>query len=331
MSKLLLIVVLPLLVVVTVIAVLLSGNDEPAYRRIAVERGTVVRHATATGRIEPRFEVPVTSRNGGLLTKSFVTLGQRVAKGDPLFEVRPVVTDVDMLQAERSLLFANEAVEDAAEVREGENVRGRTMLWFQGSDSVERMKRAAERARADAEEQLALLTEGRAEIDGKVIDYLVRAPIEGHVIEMAAEVGAPVVPTSACGEGTQVLVLADLGQMVFRGTVNEIDVGRLREGMKAKLDVGALPGTIVEGELTEISLRSQVVNNATVFDVKLLVTPPPELVLRSGYSAVARIELERAEDVPVLPERVVEDRGGRTIVRVPDGKGGAVEREVTVG
>jgi len=331
MSKLLLFVVLPLLLLAVVLAALPGCNDEPDVRTVAVARGTVVRYATATGRIEPRFEVPVTSRNGGLLTRRFVALGQRVAVDEPLFEVRPVLTDRDMLQAERNLLYAKEAEENAHEVRDGDNVMGRTMLWYQGEKNVERMKEAAARARSDAEEQMQLLTEGRAEIEGKVIDYLVRAPIEGNVIELAAEVGQPIVPASEYGPGTQVLVLADMATPIFRGAVNEIDVGRLREGMKASLDVGALPGTTVEGELVEISLRSRTVNNATVFDVKLTVVPPPELVLRAGYSAVARIEIERADDVLVLPERVVTYRGDRSFVLVDDGKGGATEREVSAG
>ena len=193
------------------------------------------------------------------------------------------------------------------------------------------MERGVERSVADAAERLTLLRQGKAEIGGKVIDYVVRAPIEGHVIQLDAELGEPVVPASSYGSGTELLILADLDQPVFRGTVNEIDVGRLREGMRAELDIGALPGAVVGGELVEVSLRSRSLNNATVFDVKLSVTPPEELVLRSGYSAVARIELARAEDVLVLPERVVDYRGAKAFVLVSDGRGGTTEREISAG
>ncbi len=309
----------------------LSCAEGVEYSTVVVERGTVARHAVATGRIEPRFEVPVKSRHGGVLAQRFVALGQKVEKDEALVEVRPVVTDLDMLQAERALLAAREAEENATELRDGENVMGRTMLWYQGKDNVERMTKNVERALSDAEEQLQLLREGHAELDGKTIDFIVRSPIEGNVIDLSAEVGQPVVPASSYGSGTELLILADMDHPIFRGTVNEIDVGRLREGMKATLEVGALPGARVEGELVEISLRSRIVNNATVFDVKLAVTPPPELVLRSGYSAVARIELQRTEDVLVLPERVVDYRGEKAFVVMSDGKGGTIEKEVGAG
>jgi len=331
MKKLLLFLVLPLALAVVVILAATSDDDPATYRSISVTRGTVARQAVAVGRIEPRFEVPVKARNGGVLTERFVELGQKVKQRDPLVEVRPVLTDLDMLAAERSLRSAEENRERAEELSGGENLMGRGMLWFQGRNNVERIERSAERGYSSAQEALELLREGRVEIEGKVVDFIVRSPIEGHVIDLPSEVGQPVVPASSYGSGTVLLVIADLDNPVFRGTVNETDVGRLREGMTASLEIGALPGAEATAELTEISLRSRLLNNATVFDVKMKVSPPPELVLRSGYSAVARIEIERATDVLVLPERVVDYRAEGAYVLVSDSEGTGTERAVETG
>ncbi|MHC4838552.1 MAG: efflux RND transporter periplasmic adaptor subunit, partial [Planctomycetota bacterium] len=171
------------------------------------------------GQVEAAFAVPVKSANAGVVTRRFVELGQRVVEGDPLFEVRPVLTDLQRLQAERALLEAREAEEGVQELTKGETLAGVTMRLFQGEGNAERMARASERARSDAEEQLELLLNGSAEIDGKVIDYLVRAPIDGHVVALDLEVGEPVVPSSSYGSGTELLTLADLAHPVFRGTV----------------------------------------------------------------------------------------------------------------
>ncbi len=331
MKKLILFLILPVLVVGIGLVLTLSDDAGPTWRRIPVERGAVVREVVAAGRIEPEFEVPLKSTHGGILTRRFAALGQRVTAGEPLVEVRPVFTDMDLLQAERALQSAVEAQENVEEFRAGENLMGRTLLFLQGRDSLERMKEGTSRARSAAEEQLELLREGKAEIGGKVIDFLVRSPIDGHVIEMSAEEGEPVVPSSSYGSGTVLMVLADMDRLVFRGTANEVDVGRLREGMGASISVGALPGAAVSGELVSIALRSRTVNNATVFDVKLSVERPPDVVLRSGYSAVARVEVARAEDVLVLSERVVDYREGSAFVRVDDGRGGDLEREVQTG
>lgn len=303
-----------------------GGGADDGPRTVRAVRGDLLIEAVAVGQVEAAFAVPVKSANAGVVTRRFVELGQRVVEGDPLFEVRPVLTDLQRLQAERALLEAREAEEGVQELTKGETLAGVTMRLFQGEGNAERMARASERARSDAEEQLELLLNGSAEIDGKVIDYLVRAPIDGHVVALDLEVGEPVVPSSSYGSGTELLTLADLAHPVFRGTVDEIDVGRLREGMRANLTLGALPQAEVSGTLTEIGLLATTRSNATVFPIELAVEPPADLVLRSGYSAVARIVVEEARDVLLLPERVVEYRDGSAVVRLAaDGSERAIE------
>ncbi len=193
------------------------------------------------------------------------------------------------------------------------------------------MEAGSARARSDAEKQLELLLNGSAQIDGKTIDYLVRAPIDGHVIKLDLEQGEPVVPSSSYGSGTELCTLADLDHPVFRGTVDEIDVGRLTEGMQARITLGARPEQELQGELTQIALKAQSVNNAVQFEVKMAVQAPQDLTIRSGYSAVARIQLQRADDVLILPERVVDFRDGQAYVLLPSADGEASEHAIQIG
>ncbi|MFK5955365.1 MAG: efflux RND transporter periplasmic adaptor subunit [Planctomycetota bacterium] len=281
---------------------------------MVVSRGSIHIDAVAVGKVEARFEVPVTAYSGGIITRKFVKLGQYVQKGDPLFEVRPILTELQRFQAERSLMAAHQAADSAEEMASGENVAGWALWLIQGGKNMERMQESADRARTDAEAQLELLLNGEVEMDGRKIDFLVRSPIEGHVIAEDLEVGEPVVPASTFGAGTILVTLADLDHPVFRGTVDEIDVGRLRVGMPGFLTLGARPGVELSATLTEISLRAESKNNAVVFSVEMDVTPPEDLVLRSGYSAVANIRVQEAADVLTLPERVVEFRDGKAFV-----------------
>lgn len=332
MRTLLWLIVLPLVLLAALGLWLgLRPQAAPQWEEHRVTRGTVVRHALAVGRIEPLFEIPVTPTNGGVVTEVYVELGQRVEEGDPLLEVRPVLTDAQRLQAERALLAAREAELGAAEIVEGSNLMGRAMRLVQGGASLERMRAGAERARSSAEEQWRLLLEGSVEVEGFVIDWIVRARASGHVIALDAERGMPVVPASTFGSGTELCVLGDLDRPVFRGTVDELDAGRLREGMRAQLTLGALPGEALAGELREISLRGTRRDNAVVIPVELDVEAPPELVLRSGYSAVARIEVERAEQVVVVPERLVHFEGENAWVLVRGPEGEPVARDLELG
>lgn len=332
MRSLLLLLVLPLILLGAVGAWwAMKPEAEPSWREITPTRGEVSRDAVAVGRLEPVFEIPVTPTTGGVVTQVFVKLGQRVEVGDPLVEVRPVLSDRQRLAAQRQLAAAQEAELDAEELRAGENLAGGFMRLFQGDKSMERMRAAAARGRSSAEEQLTLLLDGKVEVEGHVIDWVVRAQTAGHVLQLDAEVGMPVVPASNFGAGTELCVLGDLSQPVFRGTVDELDAGRLGPGMSARVTLGALPEAELAGRVTEVSLRGEREDNAVNFPIELAVTPPADLALRAGYSAVARIELQRVSGAWVIPERLVQFEDGQPRVRVRGEDGSATWRKVELG
>lgn len=303
------------------------GGDEPvAPETHVVRRGSVAREAIAVGKIQPRVQVPVHSAWGGVVTRRTIAVGDRVEAGDRLVEVRPLLTERDRLEAQRRLKSAQEGWESAVELSSGKNIMGRAMGFLQGASELSRMRAQADRARQSTETELKLLVEGEAEDAGLVLDWFVRAPISGTVAELPVELGQPMTPASTYGAGTLILTIADLERPVFRGTVDELDVGQLRPGAQAELDVGALPGVAVAGTLREISLIARPKNDSSVFDVIIDVKDQEGLTLRAGYSAVARISIARAEDALVIPERLVNysnDEGTlRATVNVqgPDGE-----------
>ncbi len=318
------------LAVVACAALRCSADREPA-ARIRVARGDVVRVATAVGRIEPEIEFQVNTTRSGVLTKLFVKLGQRVEKDEPLAEIRPIITNETLIQAERTLHQANLGEESTREYLESRHPAGALSKFFLGEKNLERSHEGSVLAQTLADENLKLLRDGEAVVGGRKIDFIVRATAAGNVIEIGLREGSPVVPASTYGKGSVFMTIADMKKLLFRGTVDEIDVGRLREGMTAKIRIGALPGALVEGTVREIALKATERNNAVVFDVLLDVKAPAELTIRSGYSAVAEIALDRREAVLVIPERLVDFRGGKAYVQVPDPSRGRVEREVETG
>ncbi len=169
---------------------------------------------------------------------------------------------------------------------------------LQGQNNLQRMNESAQRARQAAEERLALLRKGKVSIRQRDVDFVVRAPAAGHVIAVEVRAGAPVVPSSSYGSGTVLIIIADLDHPVFRGTVDEIAVGRLRTGMRATVEIGALPNVTLQAAVTEIGLRARRQNNAVVFDIVLDLERAAEEaeMMRSGYSAVARVVVDQREN-----------------------------------
>jgi HlyD family secretion protein len=217
------------------------------------------------------------------------------------------------------------------ELERSRSLRERDLTSQQDLDLAERRYREAALQLVTARERLELLETGRVVGSGTGVESVVRAPITGYVLQKMVEVGDPVVPLSTYQEGTVLFSMADMGRLVFRGTVDEIDVGRLREGMAVGVSVGALPGTAVPGELSRISLKARSDGTATVFPVEILLPVMGEIRLRAGFSANADIIMDERADVLLVPERVVTFEGDSAWVEVPAPGGGRARREIRTG
>ena len=121
--------------------------------------------------------------------------------------------------------------------------------------------------------------------------------------------------------------MAEMSNLIFRGTVDEIDVGRLTEGMPATIKIGALPEARLEGEVYSISLKARNEDNATVFPIEIVLVGSQDVALRAGYSANADVIIERRDSILVIPERLIRVSGDTTRVTVL-GPGGVTEERV---
>jgi HlyD family secretion protein len=114
--------------------------------------------------------------------------------------------------------------------------------------------------------------------------------------------------------------MADMKQIIFKGTVDEIDVGKIMEGLKTELVVGALPGKTVKGHVSLISLKARKQENTTVFPVEIVIDDTEGALLRAGFSANANIIIARKDSVLAIPERVITFRNDSAFVRISSGE-----------
>jgi len=323
--KKVLLIVIPILVVVGIILFLKFGRGsrgKESIPSVKVERGDIVEKALAVGKIEPRHKIAVKSKTSGIVEKIYVDVGDRVKKGDLLMDIKPEPTPLEIAEAKRNLELAALTLDLARkELERDKSLKKDGLISQESYDQVEKIYREAELRYQLAAEKLSLLEHGRIRIGGKDIETVVRAPVDGHVLERLVDVGDPVVPLTSYQPGTELMKIADMRDLVFRGTVDEIDVGKLREGMPAEIRVGPLPDKRIPGKLARISPQSRKVENAIVFDVEIEITSSERESLRSGYSATADIILKEKKDVLLIPERVLEFRNDSTFVKVPNPEG----------
>lgn len=311
---------------------LLGGNGDEGPTTIEVTRGSIVQKALAIGNIEPDVEISVKSQIAGVVRELFVEDGDFVSAGDRLLEVKPNPTPLELAESKRQVeLRAIELDIMESDLRRKRELRGRDFIT---QEELELAEREYARARVQAQmatERVALLETGRVRIADRDIEGVIRSPIDGFVLEKRVEAGDPVVPLSAFQEGTVLITMAAMSNLIFRGTVDEIDVGKLREGMPADIKVGALPGTAVTGSVHTISLKARTEDNATVFPIEVALTDVGDAVLRAGYSANADVIIDRRDDVLVIPERLVrfEEEVARVTVLLPGGE--TEERTIETG
>jgi HlyD family secretion protein len=183
-----------------------------------------------------------------------------------------------------------------------------------------------------AEDRLALVEKGRVKTESLHVESVIRAPVSGIVLELLVNEGDPVVPLSSFQAGTAIATLADMKTLMFKGTVDEIDVGKLKEGMTAQIRVGALPDAKVSGRISKIAPKSKTQEGTTLFDVEIEIERTADVVLRSGYSANADIVVREKQNALLVPERLVNFAGGKATVEVPQsGSEEPQKREITVG
>ncbi len=291
-------------------AVLFFGSSrsskENELPKVKVERGTIIDKALAVGTIEPEYEISVKSKVSGVVKKIYADAGTYVHAGDPLMEVKPDPAPIELADAERQVQLADVEMDNLTKekVRQ-ESLMKKALISEKDYDNFQSSYENADLRRKIAKEKLELLQSGKVRIEGKDIESVIRAPIDGFVLKKMVEEGDPVVPIASFSEGTVLMKMANMERLIFKGTVDEIDVGKLREGMDAELKVGALPNDTVHGTLRQIWLKAEKKENATVFPIEILIPKTPSVTLRAGYSANASIIIQKKTNVLTIPERVV--------------------------
>ncbi len=323
-------------VVVVVVAVFLfsgsKNSSENALPRVKVIKSTIIEKALAVGTIEPENEISIKSKVSGVVKKIYADAGTYVKAGQPLLEVKPDPTPLELADAKRQVQMAQVELDNLTKDR----VRQESLIKMQlispkDYESFQRDFQESELRLKIAKEHLALLESGKVKIDETEIESIVDAPIDGYVLSKTVEVGDPVTPLTTYQEGTVLMKMANMNQLLFKGTVDEIDVGKLKEGMPAEIKVGALPSDLVKGTLRKISLKADKKDNATVFPIEVVVPRKQNTVLRAGYSANASIIIQKKDSVLTIPERTVTFRNDSAFVKVALGPGKDEERLIKTG
>src|SRR4051794_29045502 len=316
--------------IILVVLVVVAGGSVAVYawarngkkskdglKEVEVTSGTIVEKAVAVGQIQPRQKFQVKSKISGIVRRALVQVGDTVKAGDPLFEIAPDPTPLEVTEVDRQVESASASFRRAeSEYNRAIELSRSGVMPKSEADTKREAFELARVALTKAEQNRDLTRKGRLTVSGT--ESIIRAPAAGTILTRAVNPGDPIVPLTSYQPGTEMATVADMRDLIFKGTVDEIDVGKLYVGMTTRIKVGALPTDVVTGRVSRIAPQAQQKEGATLFDVEVELEPS-KITLRAGYSANADVIIREKKDVLVIPERLVTfaDGGKKATVEVP--------------
>jgi HlyD family secretion protein len=297
------------------------GHKKVETKLVEAARGDIREKALAVGTIEPEKEIKVKSTIPGIVAEVLFKVGDAVKAGAPLFKISPNPTPLEYVEVRRAMELAE------VTMRKLKSDWERQLQLYKGNliskaemDAVEGAYQEAELRYRTSAERFELLEKGRIRMSNRDINSLVNSPIGGIVLSQSVFQGDPVVPLTNYQPGTELCTLADMRSLLFKGTVDEIDVGKIAEGLSAEIRIGALPDARIPGRVERIFPKAKKEGNATLFDIWIHIDDASGATLRAGFSATADILIRERKQVLLLPERLLLFEDGKRFVEVPDGE-----------
>lgn len=287
------------------------------YEIVSPKRDTVETKTVATGNVEPRYEVEIKPQISGIIAELRKEAGQMVKEGDIIATIKVIPEMVQLNSAESRVNVAEISLKQVEETyKRDEQLFKKGVIAQEDFDVSRANYLKAVEERDNAQSALEIIRDGIAKNSKVSSTTQIRSTITGMILDIPVKVGNSVIQANNFNDGTTIATVADMGDMIFKGNVDETEIGRIHEGMPIKLTVGAMESRTFDARLEYVSPKGVEKNGAIQFEVKAAVTIPADAFIRAGYSANAEIVLKRAENVLTIPESTVEFSGDSAFVQL---------------
>jgi len=276
----------------------------------------IVKKTVATGAIVPRKEVAIKPRISGVIDELYIEAGKQVAKGDRIAKIKIIPNMVNLNAAESRVKTARVRARNAdKELARFQGLFDRKLISEADLTARRLDSELADQEVSAAESNLQLIREGAARGSGKVQNE-VTSTVDGMILDVPVEEGVSVIETNNFNEGTTIATVANMRDLIFKGTVDESEVGKLEVGMELDIRIGAIDDQSLKGTLEYIAPKGVSKDGAIQFEIRAAITARDDVFVRANYSANADIVLDRRRDVLAIREAVVGFDDGKPYVEV---------------
>lgn len=275
---------------------------------------------TAAGEITPAEQVSVRPEVSGLVDQLPVDIGDHVKKGALLFTLddRDLQTEKAQreIEIEGARLRVNSAVltlekADLTFKRIQELATGK--LVSQETFDNTRLERDSARNQMEiAQNELARSQKALQTVEDKLVKTKIVAPFDCTILTRPVSVGQAVSGANGVNSGTEVLTIADLGELIINAHINQADVTRMTINQSVEIEIEAVPGLKLSGRLDRIAPQATIKNGIKGFATRIVVKNDASTGVRPGMTANLNIPLQSADNVLAVPlAAVFTDQGDR--------------------
>lgn len=287
------------------------------YEIVQPTKGNIEVKSIATGKVEPRFEILIKPQISGIIDELKKEAGQMVKKGEIIATIKVIPEMVQLNSAESRVRVAQISINEIYEVyKRDKNLFEQGVISKEDYQNSKASYLKAKEEKDNAQSALELIRDGIAKSSKMASTTQVRSTISGMILDIPVKVGNQVIMSNNFNEGTTIASVANMNDMIFRGYVDETEIGNIHENMPVKLVIGAISNRTFNAKLEYVSPKSVENNGVIQFEVKAAIQLTGDDFIRAGYSANAEFVLDKKEDVMTIPEGCVEFKGDSSFVQL---------------
>ena len=299
-----------------------SQPKEVVYNEFTPKLDSIQKTTIITGKIEPRNEVNIKPQISGIISELLKEPGDYVNAGDVIAKVKVIPDMAQLSSAEMRVRLAEINLKQAeTDFQREENLFKQNLVSADEFDKIKISLSQAKHEKVAAQDALEVVRDGVSKSNAKASSTLIRSTISGVILDIPVKVGNSVILSNTFNDGTTIATVANMNDLIFRGNIDETEVGQLVSGMNMKITIGALQDLKFDAALEYVSPKAVESNGTNQFEIKAAVKLSEGGKIRAGYSANAEIVLAKANKVLSIPESAIEFSGDSTFVYIVKGEG----------
>ncbi len=311
-----------------------NAEDPVVYKTEKPSTKTIVKKTVATGSILPLEEVFIKPNISGVIQEVYVKGGDHIKKGDLIAKIKVIPNLSSLNNAKNEIQASKIGLND-----QKRNFDRQKSLFDKGVISRQELENAevsyqrAQQSYSAANRNFDIVRTGSTKGLGNTANTLIRSTVSGMVLDVPVEVGNQVIESNNFNEGTTIASLADVNQLIFKGKVDESEVGKIKEGLPLEITVGAIENATFNAILDYIAPKGKLENGAIQFEIEGTLKKQDTTFIRVGLSANASIILARADSILAIKEALIQfdDKTKAAFVEIKTGDKEFERKEVKLG